>query len=119
MSAQHPSCPLCGNPILDDGRLLVDLEGGLIVRGHDMASLTRTEMAMFGLLWARRPAAVTKEALLASSTQPGRDDDRELKLVDVIIHKVRRKLGPLDIRIGTARGEGYRLEMARQKAEAA
>lgn len=119
MTIAHPTCPLCGEIIFDDRRLLVDIDGGLVVRGHSVASLTRTEMAMFGMLWRMRPRTISKETLLAASAEPGRDDDRELKMVDVLICKLRKKLDPLEVRIGTCWGEGYRLEFAKRKASAA
>lgn len=110
MTIQHPTCPLCGSFIHDDGRVLVDLDAGLIVVGHQVAHLTRLELNMFSALWRNRPRTLSKEVLLTASVEAGRDDDREIKLVDVVIHKLRKKLEPLGVTIRTAWGEGYRME---------
>jgi DNA-binding response OmpR family regulator len=110
MSIQHPTCPLCGGIIAEDGRVLVDMDAGLVVSGHQVAQLTRTEFETFSALWRNRPRTLSKEVLLAASADIGHDDDRELKLVDVMIHKLRKKLQPLGVEIGTAWGEGYRIE---------
>lgn len=119
-SIQHPTCPLCGGLIHDDGRILVDLEGGLVVVGHQMAHLTRLEFAVFSALWRNRPRTLSKETLLVASADAGNDDDREIKIVDVVICKIRKKLQPLGVTIQTVWGEGYRMELPAQKqAEAA
>jgi DNA-binding response OmpR family regulator len=116
MTIQHPTCPLCGGIIHDDGRVLVDMDAGLVVVGHNVAQLTRLEFAVFAALWRAKPRVLGKETLLAVSADAGRDDEREIKLVDVVVHKIRKKIAPLDIVIGTAWGEGYRIEQRMRAA---
>lgn len=110
MTTQHPTCPLCGANIHEDGRVLVDLDAGLVVVGHHVAQLTRLELSVFSALWRNRPRTFNKEQLMAVSVDPGREDDRELKMADVVICKLRAKLKPLGVSICTVRGEGYRME---------
>lgn len=119
MTIQYPTCPLCGSAIHDDGRVLVDLDAGIIVVGHQMAQLTRFELSLFSALWRQRPRTLSKDTLLAASSEAGRDDDRELKIVDVMICKLRAKLRPLGITIRTVWGEGYRMERSIQEEVAA
>lgn len=100
-------CPLCGGPLPDDG-IYVDFDGGMVVgRGH-VAALTRSEFRMFEALWNTRPRMLNKEQLLAATSGYG-DDDREIKLVDVFVCKLRRKLRGTGIVIDTVWGEGYRI----------
>lgn len=71
--------------------------------------LSPSEGAIFDLLLARRPRVVTKEALLAAlealnGTEP------EIKIVDVQICKLRKKLAGTKIKIKTAWGAGFSLE---------
>jgi two-component system cell cycle response regulator CtrA len=105
------TCPLCAQPIPDDGRILVDLDGGLVVGGGHVAQLTRQEFTLFEALWTSRPRTLSKEQLLdaiyALSASSG--DVPEIKIIDVFICKARKKLVPLGVVIETAWGKGYRI----------
>ena len=109
MTILHPTCPLCGGTIANDGRVLIDWDGGLVISGHRSAHLTRLEFSVFATLWRNKPKTQSKETLLAASVEPGRDDDREIKLVEQMVHRLRRKLAPLGITIERVWGEGYRI----------
>jgi DNA-binding response OmpR family regulator len=72
-----------------------------------MSGLTRQERALIGVLVAKYPHAVPRDVVL--EVLPGHDHarDRQLQIVDAVVHKVRRKLGA-DVVI-TERGRGFRL----------
>jgi DNA-binding response OmpR family regulator len=76
---------------------------------HDgwMTGLTRQERALMGVLFARYPHAMPRDTLL--DFLPGQDHarERQLQVVDVIVHKVRKKLGVHAVE--TERGRGFRL----------
>ena len=76
---------------------------------HDawMTGLTRQERALMGVLFARYPHAMPRDTLL--DFLPGQDHarERQLQVVDVIVHKVRKKLGVHAVE--TERGHGFRL----------
>lgn len=112
-------CPCCGAPIVDDGRVRVDVEGGLIVAGGQVATLTKQEFDLFLALWQGAPRTFSKQQLMRATSGHG-FDDREEKIVDVFVCKARKKLKPLGLNIETAWGRGYRIvPPGRQAPEAA
>lgn len=68
--------------------------------------LTRQEGALFGLL-LKNPL-VTKEFAI-SALYLHKQDEAEIKIVDVFICKTRKKLKPYSVEIETVWGRGYRL----------
>ena len=72
-----------------------------------MTGLTRQERAMVGVLVAKYPFPVPRDVVLESL--PGQDHvrERQLQIVDAVVHKLRRKLGAEAII--TERGCGFRL----------
>lgn len=68
--------------------------------------LTASEARVFGVLMARERA--TRDAIMAAlyADRPG-DEEAELKIVDVFVCKMRKKLKPFDIQIGNVWGQGY------------
>jgi DNA-binding winged helix-turn-helix (wHTH) protein len=73
--------------------------------------LTLQEAAMFAILYDAKGRTLSKWDL--EEALPGRDDvsERAIKIVDVIICKLRRKLGLAGI-VETVWGRGYRLSKA-------
>jgi two-component system cell cycle response regulator CtrA len=69
--------------------------------------LTPHEGRVFGVLMAREVA--TKDAIMASIYLAQGKDEAAIKIVDVFICKIRAKLKPFDIEIGTVWGTGYYL----------
>lgn len=106
------SCPLCGGSIVDDGRVRLDPGSGLVVAADRFVRLPALEFSMFEALWTSRPRTLAKEKLLAASAGYT-DDEREVKMVDVVICKLRKKLAPLGVGIGTTWGHGYHITMER------
>lgn len=76
--------------------------------GGHFACLTKQEAAVFEQLRAARGAVLTKEHLL-SNLYLVEADEAEIKIIDVFVCKLRKKLKPLGVEIGTAWGRGYRL----------
>lgn len=108
-------CPLCGSAIVDDERVLVDIEGGLIVSAGRVAQLTPQEFAMFIALWEARPRTLTKERLMAAIYGLKPDgDEPEIKIIDVFVCKLRPKIAGMGFAIETAWGKGYRLIVGRE-----
>ena len=86
------------------------LEGLLGVRMSAplILGLTAQEARVLGVLMKRDVA--TKEAVMAGLYSHRADDTVEIKIVDVFICKIRKKLQPFDIPIETVWGQGYRLK---------
>lgn len=78
--------------------------------------LTASENRVFGVLMAREIA--TKNAVMAALYADHGRDEAEIKIVDVLICKIRRKVKPFGIEIGTRWGEGYYLTPAMKAAVA-
>lgn len=76
--------------------------------------LTGAEARVLGCLMQRELA--TKEQLFAATTTDMVDDDREIKIVDVFVCKLRKKLVPFGIQIETRWGEGYFINAATKRA---
>lgn len=70
--------------------------------------LTGKEMCVFGVILER--AVATKDAVMAALYRDTGKDEAEIKIVDVFVCKVRKKLQPFDIEIKTRWGEGYFME---------
>lgn len=101
------ACPTCGQPLPDDDALRVD-DAGIVVRGGHFACLTAQEAGVFDRLRMARGGVVSKTSLMAA-LYPLEADEAEIKIIDVFVCKLRRKLAPLGVEIGTAWGRGYRL----------
>lgn len=73
-------------------------------------NLTKTEASMF-LPLITKPGAHTKEALHHMAYNAGADGGPEIKIVDVMICKIRKKLAPhgLNEHLKTVWGDGYKL----------
>ncbi len=71
--------------------------------------LTGSERKVFGHLVVSQMA--TKQSIMVALYSDRPDDEPEMKIVDVFICKMRKKL-PADIKIETIWGHGYRLDKA-------
>lgn len=69
--------------------------------------LTGQEERVFGCLLHREEAS--KDQIMAA-LYANRIDDADIKIVDVFICKIRKKLKPFEIQIHTIWGRGYRLD---------
>jgi two-component system cell cycle response regulator CtrA len=88
---------------------------GLAAKPPLMFALTRSEAAMFGVLLANR--APRKETFMAALYSLNPDDPPEIKIVDVFICKMRKKLKPFGIEIKTHWGDGFSMpEESKAKA---
>ncbi|MDI6838604.1 MAG: winged helix-turn-helix domain-containing protein [Rhizobiaceae bacterium] len=103
-------CPCCGQGLPDDGEVRIDLDGGFVVANGAVARLTEGEFNLFLLLWQRRPRMLSRDQLMAEAYWLRADDEEpEIKIIDVLICKARKKLGPTGIAIDTVWGRGYRI----------
>ncbi|MFC0409034.1 response regulator transcription factor, partial [Roseomonas elaeocarpi] len=103
-------------PTLQIGDLTLDLNAREVSVNGRLVHLTGKEYATLELLTLRRGAVLTKEAFL--NHLYGGMDEPEVKIIDVFICKLRKKLsqaGAADL-IGTVWGRGY---VMRDPAQAA
>jgi len=81
----------------------------------DEWKLTAVEARLLSSL--ARGGLCTKEGLLNSVYYDRADDAPEIKIIDVFICKLRKKLALVDVTIATVWGQGYRLELDTLPAE--
>lgn len=113
------NCPCCRQVLPTSSEMLIDVDSGIIVRNGAFAAMTRQEFSIFEALQNAAPRLRSREQLL-SDLYWREADDPEIKIIDVFICKLRKKLSPLDIKIETAWGRGYRLiPFASRESEAA
>ena len=95
---------------------LIDLlKGALAAAGANVPSrpeswlsdLTTQERALVGALFAKFPRVVDRYDLLEALPGHSNTEDRQVQILNVVIHRIRKKLGEAAIR--TERGEGFRL----------
>lgn len=103
------------NDRLRDRCLFLEEAMGLTVEAPVFLGLTTHEARLFGAL-LKRPM-VSKAGVMATLYSERPDDEPEMKIVDVYVCKIRKKLKPYGIEIETIWGQGYRMtEAMRAKA---
>jgi two-component system, OmpR family, response regulator len=97
-----------GNPqgVVNCGPLALETTSGVVSLNSLPLSLTALEARVLRYLIQRQSSVVSRIELADHVYE--RDTDRGLNSLEVIISRLRRKIG--DARIVTVRGEGYRLE---------
>jgi two-component system, cell cycle response regulator CtrA len=80
---------------------------GLRVETPLMLGLTGQQSKLFGILLKRD--LVTKDAAMAAIYGNKPNSEVEIKVVDVFVCQVRKKLKPYEIMIETVWGRGYRM----------
>lgn len=106
---QHDqTCPVCGGPLAEVPVTFIP-DRGMVVGNGRFSLVTPAEMALLAHLAKHYPNIVSHGRLL--DALPARDhaDPREIKLVDVYVCKLRKKLDGLGVVIETHWGRGYSL----------
>lgn len=102
-----PACPCCGAPV-DPLAVLVDMASGVVTLGGRTTHLTPAEVAIFDLLVKGYPTVTTRERIYDDLyTSRPECDWPEVKFVDVLICKLRRKLSAIDLEIITIWSRGW------------
>jgi len=99
------------SPDLVHGRLRMDSSGRRLYCDGQPVELTSREFATIEVLLMRVGRVVTKQQLVDHLY--GWDDGLSSNAVEVLIHRLRRKLEPTGLDIRTIRGMGYLVEHAR------
>lgn len=112
-----PNYSEIGRDVLIERIIQIEQNEGLRFQTHPRFGMTAAEDALLGIL-ASRKEVVTKEG--AYTLMYGMADDPPmLKILDVMICKLRRKLRPHNITIHTVWGRGWYLDPEdRQKVHA-
>lgn len=76
-----------------------------------LPELTPSESTCLGVLLNNKAPRKLTFQLALYGNKPD-DDEAEIKIIDVMVCKLRKKLKPLGVEIGTSRGEGYFMDDA-------
>src|SRR5690606_25441339 len=92
------------------GSLVYDAESRAFTLDSTLLHLTPREHAALAALITRSGAPVEKNQLFARVFDP--DTEASLDAIEVVLHRLRKKLAGSNVRIVTVRGLGYMLESA-------
>lgn len=105
---QKNACPLCGQSV-DELPVTILPERGMVVANGGFAILTGKEASVLAALADAFPKHLTKDRIL--DLVYGELDEPEIKIVDVFICKIRKKVAPIGVHIDTFWGSGYALAL--------
>ncbi|ROZ75737.1 response regulator transcription factor [Ramlibacter sp. WS9] len=110
LRALHRRRPAAGTaaPPHDVGSLRYDRDSGAIYHGNEVLELTPRELALLQALMAKPGHAVSKERLF-ELVFPG-ESDVQYEAVEVVVYRLRKKLGATGVKLVTLRGLGYLLK---------
>lgn len=112
-------CDCCGQAVPEYGGIVADDDRGEIrFRGMAAVGLTGKEFSVFRFLLDKRGRTATKDAILDHLYQLQPNDEPDIKIVDVFVCKLRKKIVPLGLNIGTSWGRGYFLEAPAAEVDA-
>lgn len=111
-------CPACGQRVEEPPAAYVESRGMVVANGR-FALLTGLEGEVFGHLIRVYPNVAMKEKLHDQIYALDPDGGANMRVLDVIICKLRKKLRPLGVEIDTAHGRGYALSTRLNLAKAA
>lgn len=97
------------------GPLAYDVLADRFTLYDDVLTLSRREHALLYALIRRTDRYLPKQALFDRAF--GGNEDANLEAIEVLIHRLRKKLGGAPVRIASARGFGYRLEEVAEGVE--
>ena len=94
--------------VISHGRLTLDTAARLARVDGEPIDLPRRELSLLEVLLVHRGQVVAKQAL--HDKLFGFDDEAGVNAVEIYVHRLRKKLEPVGVRIRTVRGLGYLLE---------
>jgi DNA-binding response OmpR family regulator len=102
-------CPCCGNALQVRRDVQFTIESRTLLSSDFAIVFSKMEAALFDLLWRGRNAGriATKQALWDHLYDDDPDGGPDLKVIDIWIMRMRRKLACTPIEIVTSWGEGW------------
>ncbi len=94
--------------VIEHGRLTLDTAARLARVDGQPFDLPRRELSLLEVLLVHRGQVVAKQSL--HDKLFGFDDEAGVNAVEIYVHRLRKKLEPVGVRIRTVRGLGYLLE---------
>lgn len=103
-------CPHCGQALPDFGGIVLDDDRFEIRFDGQASHLTGTERRVMRMLLDSGARVLRKERMFRELYWLEHDSEPEMKIVDVFVCKLRKKLKPLGLTIRTHWGVGWSLE---------
>jgi two-component system, OmpR family, response regulator len=94
--------------MIDIGELTWDTKSQILKRGDEVIELSPREYEVLGILFHNLGALVTKQRM--SSLLSNWDEPATYNAIDIIIHRLRKKLEPHGLKLRTIRGLGFLAE---------
>jgi len=94
--------------VVETGELKWNTKTRTLCRGDEVVELSAKEHACLEVLLQNLNTLVTKQRL--SSILSGDDAPVSFNAIDIIIHRLRKRLEPYGVRVQTVRGLGFRVE---------
>ena len=95
------------NEVLRDRVFQLETEFGINLEPPPPFDLTASEARVFGILLARDYCSKEQVMTALYAHQPR--DEPDIKIVDVYVCKIRRKVEPVGVQIETVWGHGYKI----------
>ena len=94
--------------VISHGRLKLDTAGRVVTLDGAPLEMPRRELCLLELLLLRAGQVVGKQVLLEKLFSY--DEEAGVNAIEIYVHRLRKKLEPVGIRVRTIRGLGYLLE---------
>ena len=104
------TCPICGSTV-GDLPITILPERGMVVANGKFAILPSSEMNLLARMAEIYPRILSRESAMDWLYQLDPNSDVQIKIIDVFVCKLRKKLHPLGVRIDTTWGKGYALAL--------
>lgn len=99
----------CSNaPTVDIGELTFDTVKRVLKRGNELIELSPREYAVMEILIHNVGSLVTKQKIAGALSDW--EDSVSFNAIDIIVHRLRKKLEPFGLKLQTIRGLGFLVE---------
>ncbi|MBO6816531.1 MAG: helix-turn-helix domain-containing protein [Rhizobiaceae bacterium] len=101
-------CPICASPL---PKLLevYDQASGILISNGNVVYLSERENEFFAALWEANGRVVSRQNLMRTVYWMLENEEPHIKIADVLICKIRRKLKQTNIHIETLWRQGYQI----------
>lgn len=107
------TCPVCGSAV-EEIPFTILPERGMVIANGKFAHLTTSETLLLQRMAEIFPRVLSKAAAMEWLYSLDNTKEPAIKIVDVFMCKMRKKIEPLGLRIDTLWGKGYALAVTRK-----
>ena len=105
-----------GNSLIINGKLHLDVTGRRVTVDGQPLDLSARELGVLEVLMLRSGRVVSKDQL--AEKLYGWDEDVGTNVIEVCVHRLRKKIEPSGVEVRTIRGLGYLMEKNQDKPKA-